>query len=88
MWVPRGTFIKDSSLEARLVKPARRDSRFCYDQALAAGQRAVNELNLKRRRFWLDRERQLLCLAASSEQVETLTETVELLRALASGRLN
>ena len=71
-----------------LANPMKKDSKFYYDQAWTAGQRAANESNLKRRRFSLDRERQLLCLAASSEQVERLTETVEWLRALASGRLN
>jgi hypothetical protein len=71
-----------------LANPMKKDSKFYYDQTLAAGQRAANELPLKRRRFWLNRERQLLCRAASLEQVERLTETVEWLRALTSGRLN
>jgi len=65
-----------------VLKFANQNSRYCYEQALAAAARARNAKSSPQRQFYLDMEAKWLRRAASYEHAERLAAVVDGLHSL------
>ena len=65
-----------------MLKSANQNSRYCYEQALAAAARARNAKSSRQRHFYLGMEAKWLGRAASYEHAERLATVVDELHSL------
>jgi len=65
-----------------MLRPANQNTRYCYEKALEAGQRAAAAREPGDREFWLERERHWLHLATSYDYQQRLSAFIAELRGL------
>jgi len=66
-----------------MLRPANQNTRYCYEKALEAGQRAAAAREPGDREFWLERERHWFHLATSYDYQQRLSAFIAELRGLA-----
>jgi hypothetical protein len=63
-----------------MLKPTNQNTKYCYERALEAEQKAANAQDAADRKFWLEREKHWFHLAASYDFTERVTAFIQELR--------